>query len=332
MPAKGFRFSGRQHVRALQVALCSLYLATTAASGKMLTGEVQAVDAQAIYVPHANMSPVALPFFVAEGERVEVGDVVLRVDPGGDSAGKVPELEAQIEQTRLRMAKELAELRVAVIDGEIALNAADADWKMAAIEAEIPQGLIPDLDFDRYQGELERTANERALKIKELDAARERLESRQRDIELEILKLDAQRDYHAARLEAAEVRADRDGIVLHGFNNNWIGGRIDEGAQTMPGTKAGEVVRGSEMKVQAWALESDRAGLDVGRRVRLAFDALPGRFAVGYITAIAGLPETRPEWGDGRYFAIDIELREQNDLSLLPGMSVRVDISEETSR
>ena len=101
-------------------------------------------------------------------------------------------------------------------------------------------------------------------------------------------------------------------------------GRIDEGSSTMPGGKAGQVVSGGAVRVRAWALEPDRRHLRNGQAVQLAFDAYPGRSLPGRIAAIAGAPERKPEWGDGRYFTVDIDLLRQGRLTLLPGMSVRV--------
>ncbi len=309
---------------AMIAAALAVVAAAPPAGAVILTGEVQAVDAQAIYTPQANSSPVVLRYFVPEGERVEKGDVVLRIDPG-NSAGQIREFDAQIEQAQARMAKELAELRVKAVDAEIALVDAEAAQATAKVDAAIPAELISALDHDRYQGERDRTRREFALKQKELATARTAVARRQKDGALEIDRLTIQRDYHAAMVKTAEVRAEQAGVVIHGFNNNWIGGRIDEGSSTFPGSKAGEVVSGGAMRVQAWALEPDRVGLAVGQSVRLGFDALPGRHATGRISAIGGAPEVKPEWGDGRYFTIDIELLGQGELKLLPGMSVRVD-------
>ncbi len=293
----------------------------------VLTGEVQAVDAQSIYTPQANSNPVVLRYFVPEGERVEKGEVVLRIDPGG-SAGQIRELYAQIDQAQARMAKELAELRVKAVVAELALVDAEAAQATAEVDAAIPAELVSALDYDRYQGEHDRTRREFALKQKELATAGAAVARRHKDGALEIDKLTVQRDYHAARVKTAEVRAEHAGVVIHGFNNNWIGGRIDEGSSTFPGSKAGEVVSGGAMRVKAWALEPDRVGLEVGQSVRLGFDALPGRRAAGRTSAIGGAPEAKPEWGEGRYFTIDIELLGQGELKLLPGMSVRVDVSD----
>src|SRR3546814_5817459 len=119
-----------------------------------------------------------------------------------------------------------------------------------------------------------------------------------------------------SQVRTAEVGAVRDVVAVHGFNNKWIGGRIDEGSGTIPGSEAGQVVRGSDMRVRAWALEPDRRGLKVGQLVDLAFDAFPGRKASGRIASIAGAPDRKAEWGEGRYFAIAIELEDRKSTRL----------------
>lgn len=309
-------------LRAL-IAASLIWLAPLTASAVVLTGAVEALDSQLIHTPEANMVPVTIRYFVPEGQQVKKGDLLLRVDAGQEAA-QIPGLDAQVEQARARAAKEIAELQVKAIDAELALVDADAALATAKIDAAIPAALISRLDYDRYQGELERATREAALKRTEFANANAAVKRRDADGQLEIEKLQVQRDFLIAKVKTAEVHADRDGVVLHGFNNNWIGGRIDEGAATIPGSKAGEVVRGSAMRVRAWALEPDRRGLRLGQPVQLAFDALPGRRTAGRIAAIAGAPDRKPEWGDGRYFTIEIDLLAQGRLPLLPGMSVRV--------
>lgn len=308
--------------RSSRAVLAALALAVAPAQAVVLTGEVRAIDAQLILTPQSNSSPVVIRYYVPEGERVKKGDVVLRIDPG-QSASRIPDLEAQIEQGRAKDAKDVAELQVKAVEAEMALVDAEAELATAKLDATIPPDLISGLDYDRHQGELDRTTREVALKRKELDAARTAVQRRIEDGRLQIEKLVLQRDYHAALVRTSEVVADRDGVVVHGFNNNWIGGRIDEGSSTMPGSKAGEVVSSGRMNVRAWALEPDRRGLAVGQPVELTFDALPGRKVPGKIEFISGAPDRRPEWGEGRYFTLDITL-DSAALSLMPGMSVRV--------
>ncbi|MCL6713351.1 HlyD family efflux transporter periplasmic adaptor subunit [Pseudomonas sp. R2.Fl] len=307
--------------RSLLAGLCLAALGASA-QAVVLTGEVRAIDAQQILTPQSNSSPVVIRYYVPEGERVKKGDVVLRIDPG-QSASRIPDLEAEIEQALAKNAKDVAELQVKAVQAETELVDAEAELATAKLDARIPRELISALDYDRYQGDLDRTTREAALKRKQLDAARAAVQRAVSDGQLQVRKLELERDYHTAMVRTSEVKADRDGVVVHGFNNNWIGGRIDEGSSTMPGSKAGEVVSSGRMNVRAWALEPDRRDLKVGQPVDLSFDALPGKRVPGRIEFISGAPERRPEWGEGRYFTVDVTL-DSGSLALMPGMSVRV--------
>ena len=289
----------------------------------MLTGEVRAIDAQQIYTPPSNSSPVVLRYFVPEGTRVKPGDVLVRIDPG-DAATRLRQLASQIEQAQAKAAKEVAELRVKAVDAELAQVDADAATETARVDAGIPRTLISRLDFDRYHGELDRAERELVLKTYELAGARAAVDRRIADGRLEVEKLAAEHDFNQVQVQLAQVRAERGGVLVHAFNSqSEAGGRYDEGSSSYPGQKIGEVVGAGPMAVRAYALEPDRAGLAPEQIVELVFDALPGRRVLGHITAISGAPEPKAEWGEGRYFQIDIALPDQSQLQLRPGMSVR---------
>ncbi len=310
-------------------ALALLLACATVNATTMLTGEVRAVDAQQIVTPPSN-SIVVLRYFVADGSPVKRGDVLMRIDPG-TAASQLEQVAAQIEQSTAKAANQVAELKVKAVDAELAQVDADAALQTARVDAQIPKNLISGIDYDRYQGELDRTRRELELKTRELVAARTAVDRRVADAKLEIDKLVAQRDFAQAQVDVAELRADRDGTLIHGFDSNSDSGkRYDEGSSTNPGQKVGEVVGAGRMAVRAYALEPDRVGLAPGQAVDLLFDALPGRHVQGRITAIAGAPEAKSEWGDGRYFQIDIALPAHAALPLRSGMSVRVTISSAT--
>ena len=315
-------------IRRIERIAFGFMLVSTAASAQaarvLITGEVRAENAEAIFVPPSDSSPVVLRYYVPDGTHVQPGDVLVRIDPGA-SAGLIRNFELQIEQAQARAAKELAELQVKAIDAERALVDADAALGKAKVDAAIPREHLSGLDYDRYQGELQRATHERALKLTEHRAAEEAVLRRRRDGELEVQKLEADRRYHQAQVANAEQRAERPGTVIHGFDN-WRGGRYDEGSSAHTGNRIGEVVGDGGMRVRAYALEPDRSTLREGQPVALSFDALPGAIANGTIERIAGAPEPKAEWGEGRYFSIDIDLTDDLALALKPGMSVRIAI------
>lgn len=304
------------------LALCAL-LGVAPADAVVLSGEVRATEASPIYTPPSNDWNLVLRYYIPDGSTVEVGDVLIRIDPG-QSATQVVQLTLQIEQQQAQLAKDLAELQVKQVDAENALIDADAALAKARIDAEVPREFRSALDADRISGELDRATREFELKQREFAAASEAVQRRRSDAQLEVDKLRADLAYHQAAVDAAELRAERAGTVVHAFDN-WRGQRYDEGSSSYPGQRVGEVVGAGPMGVRAYALEPDRAALQIGQRVTLAFDAHPGLSTEGVIERISGAPEPKAEWGSGRYFSLDIRMQALPDVMLLPGMNVRVD-------
>jgi multidrug resistance efflux pump len=287
----------------------------------VLTGQVRAADAEPIYAPPSDSSPVILRFLAPEGKPVKPGDPLVRIDPGA-SLSQREGLTAQIKQSRARVAKELAELAVRELDAELALVDAEAAQGKARVDANIPPDYIARIDADRYRGERERAEREYVLKQGELAAAREATRRRRVDADLEIAKLETDLRYAEANIATAEQRATTSGIAIFGFNP-WTGQRYEEGGSANSGSVIGEVIREGNLSIRVHALEPDRRGLVPGQQVDLQFDALPGRSLAGRIDSISGAPQSKAEWGAGRYFVIDIDLPAGQDLPLRPGMSVR---------
>jgi multidrug resistance efflux pump len=294
-----------------------------AAHAAVFSGEVGAEGAQPIFCPPSDSAPVVLRYYVADGAKVKAGDVLVRID-AAQAAQQIRKLDDQIEQARAKVDKETAELRVKQVDAELALIDAEAALDTARVDAAIPKALLSALDYDRYQAEAEKTAHDAVLKRQEADDARAAVARRSDDGKLELRKLEVQKLYFQGEVDAAEVRADRDGTVVHGFNR-WLGTRYDEGASGFPGQEIGTLTGTDALNARAWVLEPDRAGLAVGQSLRLTFDALPGQAASGRITAISGASEERQAWGPGRYYVVDIAIASTPQLALRPGMSVRAE-------
>jgi len=291
----------------------------------LLTGEVEALDSQTITVPPSNSSPLTLRNFVAEGTHVKTGEVVLRVETGG--AADIDRLETELVQARVRAAKEIATLEVAAVEAEKALVTAQAAQAKAKVEAALPKTQISVLDYDRHQAALGNTTRELAIKRDADASAREAVGRRREDGQLEVKKLQINLAFQIAQLAQSEVRAKRDGVVVHGYSP-WMGQRFEEGSSAWPGNTAGVVLGNGEMAVTAWALEADRPYLSEGQQVSLRFDAVPATAAaavIGKIKSITSAPEARASWGLGRYFRVKITLPEGHGLPLVAGMSALIE-------
>jgi multidrug resistance efflux pump len=295
---------------------------TATARPVLLTGEVEAVGAQSVFVPPSNSAPVVLRFMVPEGASVKAGDVVLRIETG--DAANATTLKTEIAQTRARSQRESATHEVTAIEAEKAVSQARTALAKARIDAALPKSQIAALDYDRYQGELDFTTRDLEVKQKALAAAREVVVRRLADGELEAKKQQINLAFKVAQMAQAEVRAQHDGIVVHDYSP-WRGERYDEGASAFPGHRVAQVHGAGQAVVGAFVLEADRAFLAVGQLMRLRFDALPSVVLEAKISSISSAPEPRAVWGGGRYFRVRIALPEGHKVALVPGMSVMIE-------
>jgi multidrug resistance efflux pump len=292
----------------------------------VLSGEVRALDAQAIIVPPSVSASVSLRFYVPEGQPVKTGDVLLRIDTGEAETG-LHRLATEIQRAEAKTANEVAELRVKANEADLAVATAQAAYEVAALDAGVPRKLLSGLDADRYANKFEYTRSELEFAKRALANAQQAVDERIKDGVLETERNEKQREYNATQVKAAEVRATHDGIVLHDFGMGDKSGRIDEGSTALVGQQVGSVVSPGAVSVRLYVLASDRARIDTGTELVLAFDAMPGRTAKASVKAISDSPEPRPVWGAGRYFVVDAALAPGFELPLIPGMSVRAEVA-----
>lgn len=288
----------------------------------LFTGELQAVNSVPIIVPSSNVSPVTLRYFVPEGSKVKMGDVILRVDSQGNS--ELERLELELVQTRERGLREAADLDVKTVEAERALITAQAALAKAKIDAALPKAQISALDFDKYQGESERAIRDLAVKQKTQENAQAAVKRKLEDGDLAVKRLQIQIAFAKLQQSQSEVRAARDGVVVHGYDI-WNGKRLDEGGHAQIGSSAGQIMGEGKLKAIAWVLEADRPFLEQGQALQLRFDAIPGSVTRGVIERIASAPEPRAIWGNGRYFKVEVSLPENLPYDLQQGMSVALE-------
>jgi multidrug resistance efflux pump len=283
---------------------------------------VEAEDSQTIFVPPSTSSPVVLRNFLPEGTLVKAGDVVLRTESA--TAANIDQLRMEQERARAKADSETATLEVAAVEADKALVSAQAALDKAKVDAALPKRQIAALDYDRHQAELDRATRELAIKRESLGNARAAVVRRREDGALEVRKMQINQAFQLAQVAQSEVRATRDGVVVHGYSP-FRGERLDEGSSAWPGNAAGTVLGDGRMVVTAWVLEADRPYLRTGQSVGLRFDALPGVALAGPLAAITSAPEARPRWGQRRYFRARIALPDHHGLPLAAGMSVLVE-------
>src|SRR5687767_1820673 len=106
-------------MRGIEIAtVLGLLLAAATTSAASITGEVRAIEAQPVFTPPSNSSPVVLRYYVPDGSEVKKGDAILRIDPG-QAGARLRTLTADLEKAEAKAARDIAELEVKAIDAEI---------------------------------------------------------------------------------------------------------------------------------------------------------------------------------------------------------------------
>ncbi len=292
---------------------------TSATSAPVLiSGEITAKNAQAIFVPHSYSGQAVIRFFLPEGSPVKPGDVILRIDSSAQS--DIEQLEIGLQQSQHRAKAEQAKLSVASLDAEKNYLIAKTTLAKAEIDARLPKAQISALDFDKYQGEKERAMRDLQVKSHAWEMAKEALQRAQNDAGLDYKKLQNNLQFQRQLLSKAEVRAEKAGIVVHAYSNN-SGERIEQGSNAEIGELAGHVISDGAMHIKAWAVEADRSKLQAGMPVKVNIEALPSASFISKIDFISQAPEERKRWGKARYFQLDIKLPENHQFLCLAGFS-----------
>lgn len=211
----------------------------------------------------AGVSGKALEVPVREGDRVEEGDLLLRLDEAPFKLS-VEKAEADLLDKRIDYA-------VYVMDTTAVLNS-DTTWVIRERDA--------------------LAEARQAFELGEIDDGK--LKSAQRNLDAAELLSGSQLDLLAlntglilAEVEHARVQWELDQTSVHAPFSGIIAERlVEEGQQVSSGETCFELIDLSRVRVRAAVLESDLGAVGVGHGIRISVTTWPGEFFEGRISRI----------------------------------------------
>jgi|GEM_PF-964229 len=292
-----------------------------AASGPLLTGVVEDVDAQTIEMPSL---PGAwqrrIEWMALEGSEVSVGDTVVRLEPG-DLTTQEEQARAGLERSRLSAERWVNEERLLVLDGEKAVAEAASAVRIAELDASIPRGTIPQLDYDRYQLTLETSRQALVRAEAQLLNARDRLADVIAETTLEVQQAEARHARMLAALEATRIRADKPGFMIYG-ENPFNGKKIFPGETLFTGIEIASVASREDLQIRFWVHEADILSVRPGMKMTIIADAQDSEPFSAEVTWVSNQAVKKDDWSDSGYFSALAAPDEGVPLSIWPGMSV----------
>jgi len=303
-------------------ALCLVAAPLGAWSGPpYVTGVVEDADAQIIempVLPNAWQSRIA--WMAPEGTTVKVGDTVVRLDPGSLLTNE-DQARTEYERKGLESKREIAELELQILDGEIALAQAESAVRLARIDAGIPADATRKLDHDRAQLALA-TAEQVMVRARaQLAAKGQELEGRREVLALSVerARVNWQRMHDA--IDETEIRAAKSGFFIYG-ENRFTGRKIFPGETHNNSTKIALVASQKDLQFRFWVHEADIHRLPVGAEIVVRSDAVPREAVGATVNWSSKQASTRTDWSQGGYFEVTAKPRETLSPSYLPGMAI----------
>lgn len=306
------------------LSFCAFFFAVLASadSGVMLSGEVATRNSEVFVAPRGDNWLMQIEWMIEEGERVKPGDAVVQYNTASITS-QVEQLEAQLRKVKAESKQKDLTQDLELKQAQHNLRIAKLNLQRAKLDAEIPQRLLSQLNFEKYQLEYTRAKNavvetEKQLKVKEQDVVAEKKRSQVSiaGAENELLRIQLM-------LDLMTQRASREGTALY-VDHPWTREKIRTGDSVQRGFTVLEIPATDDLHIKAWLNEIDIAKVEEGAAVSVSVDSRPQLQFSGVIKRIGRQAEPKQYWGKANYLDVEIEISEDGRDALLPGMSVLV--------
>ncbi len=288
-------------------------------------GEIRARKDEKVLAPEVR-GRLKITYLWPEGEKVEIGDLILAFDRS--------ELDAEVKDEAGELEKALADRRKGLANQKqnlagmaLEVEKVDAALELARINLQRSEYASPIVREERI---IELAKAERAIA-----EARENLDARRIVNRFERANLDLRVSHHEKRYDKARkdfdrltVYARRPGIVVYetirkrGTDRS---GKVTEGDVVWGGTSLLSLPDLRAMKVVSQIGEMDVTRVKPGHKALIRLEAFPGPVFHGEVAAVAPMAGEVEDAPNVHVFEMVVVIEEQDD-RLYPGMSAAVEI------
>ncbi len=291
------------------------------AGAPYLTGVVEDGDSQTIEMPNLPYTfRSQVGWLAPEGSYVEVGDIVVRIEPG-NLVEQAESLEAAYEEELVAAETSRAERTLAIIDAETALEVARTARDLAWLDAQVPATAVTQLIYDRAQLALENAENALTVAEETLANAELKFEELKPIIDLRVSQAEASWLTVRDALDRLEIRTERAGIVIYA-ENEFSSMRIFAGETLMPGHPIATIASRDQLQFVFWVHDADINQLTTGQSLSVIADALPELEIEAEVDWIGNYATTRETWSQGGYFKLIAKPTSPMPESFIPGMAI----------
>ena len=284
-------------------------------------GELVPAKATPLRVPGSNWDSRTLEWMLPEGSFVEKGEVIARFS---SVEGEQDLAQALVDLQRNRLAREAKESELRAGQGRVAVDLSQVGVQLRIAE----RYASADLSTLARNEVLDAVQDAEFLHEKRdtLEWKRDRADERGGT---ELAVLDAQRatysinaDNRKADLDALELRAPNDGVVM--LAANWSGAKPIVGTSMRAGTEYGSLPDPSAMEVEIALPQIEAQGVQVGDAVVLHPVGRPQQAIHGKLSWVASAATVRSNQSPVKYLSMKAPVPAEavRRFGLVPGQQV----------
>ncbi|MDL2718737.1 MAG: HlyD family efflux transporter periplasmic adaptor subunit [Acidobacteriota bacterium] len=290
----------------------------------VLTGELVARQAAALYVPETPMWQVPVRWMEADGAEVKKGQRVFEFD-NATFASTLEERKVNLLVSENDRQRQDADFESNIADKDFAVEQKKTAVAKAEVEAAVPEALRPRREWQEKQLALEKARTELEKVLEDLAAAKKAGEA-----DREVWRI----SYEAARREIAiaersvaalTLRAPADGILVVSENPRERR-KVMVGDSVWPGLAVARIPERAGMQVEAALYDVDDGLIAKGMPAACFLDAEPGRPVKAVVLDIAPIAQEPAPNSLRRTLRAVLRLEDPSSVPPRPGTSVRVEV------
>jgi hypothetical protein len=301
--------------------VCSMFSTNVFAQKLLLTGQIGSSAKQVVNAPTGSRQ-LQIQWMEEEGKIVEKGNTVVLFD-GAASQNQLISNEENLD----RLLLELEELKVQqeqnVIDASGRLKVAKMRVNKAEIEASVPSEQVAAFEKGQFELALQRAIVEQVKAEEALQLSLQEKKAELTKKEVNIMRVREEIVFLTEILANLNVLAQVTGPVTYA-THPWFGTKLSAGMNVRASWKVLDVQSTNNFQIETWVHEIDAVGLEENVSVEITLDAYPDKKYIGVISSLSRQSERKALWGKSAYFPAIVTFETPPEVSLLPGMSVRL--------
>jgi multidrug efflux pump subunit AcrA (membrane-fusion protein) len=290
----------------------------------LLTGKISSAQKQVVTAPKSSRWQVQIQWLEDEGKVVNKGDLIAVFD-GSDIQSQLELNRERAETLELELTQSEMELGQTVFEAEGQLNVALMRVELATIEASVPASEVSRFDKGNYQLTLQRALLEQVKAEERLALQKQAFRTGVQKKKIELLKVLEDIAYQESQLTKMSVTAELTGPITYAMHP-WGNQKIAAGINVNASWQILDIQGSDNFQIESWVHEIDADKIPLTARVDMVMDAYPGIRFRGKLLSKSTQSEKKTQWSNSVYYPLIFTFEEPPEQTLLPGMSVRMEL------